>query len=352
MSNPCVIFDSHHPKHYLTIRRLGDRCRRNGIDVIWTARKKDVLVQLMREDGLTPIVLTAAQDGLLRKLGELAIYDWKLARLARRHRPLALLGKAISLAHVGRLLGIPSILINDDSAQANPQYRYLGYPFATRVLTADCLTESYGPRQHTYPGLMELAYLHPDAFTADPGIRRELGLESSQRIFLVRLVAFKAYHDAAETGISRELLGRLVTKLSMAGTVYISSEGPLYGDFANYRFPLAANRLHHVIAASDLVLGDGVTVCVEAALLGRPAIFFGSYARKLAYFRALRDRFGLVLDFLPGDENEFLGKIDELLTQSDALQQWSERRNKMLSVWTDPTEVYWKELMEYVAVGA
>ena len=89
------------------------------------------------------------------------------------------MGKAISLAHVGRFLGIPSLLINDDSAEANPQYRYLGYPFAHRILTAECLGESYGSRQRTYPGLMELAYLHPNAFAPDAGIREELGVDSS-----------------------------------------------------------------------------------------------------------------------------------------------------------------------------
>src|SRR5919109_667548 len=122
MTKPCVIFDSHHPKHYLAIRQLGRRCAQHGIEVIWTARDKDVLVDLMCEDGLDPVVFTQAKDGLLQKLGELVVYDWRLARLARRYRPLAMLGKAISLAHVGRLLGIPTILINDDSAAANPQY--------------------------------------------------------------------------------------------------------------------------------------------------------------------------------------------------------------------------------------
>src|SRR5690606_27652427 len=78
LRRPCVLFDSHHPKHYLTVRALARRCRHQGWDVVWTARRKDVLLDLMREDGLDPIVLTNAQPGLVRKLTELLAYDWKL----------------------------------------------------------------------------------------------------------------------------------------------------------------------------------------------------------------------------------------------------------------------------------
>lgn len=340
---PRVIFDSHHPKHYLTVRALGRRCLSQGIEVVWTAREKDVLVDLMRQDGIDPIVLTAGGGGLASKLLELAVYDWKLARLARRVQPRVLMGKAISLAHVGRLLGIPSILINDDSAAANPQYRYLGYPFAHRILTAECLGENYGPRQRNYPGLMELAYLHPDAFAPDPAIRDVLGLAPGERLFVLRLAAFKAYHDVGQQGLSPALVEQLIARLSQAGRLYIVSETPLVGEYAQYKLPVPANRLHHVLAASDLVLGDGLTVCVEAALLGRPAIAFGSYIGKHAYTRVLEDRFGLLHGFTPDRTNEFLDRVEKLL-RPGAIEEAAKGRCRMLSEWRNPTDVYWEEL--------
>ena len=135
-TRPRVIFDSHHPKDYLAIRKLGQRCLDHGMQVLWTIHDKDVMLPLIRENGYEPLVLTRAQKGLVRKLCELIVYDWKLAALARRVRPLALVGKTVTLAHVGWLLGIPTLLINDDSAAANPQYRYLAMPFATRIVTS------------------------------------------------------------------------------------------------------------------------------------------------------------------------------------------------------------------------
>ena len=340
---PCVIFDSHHPKHYLTVRALAGRCRASGVEVVWTGRRKDVLIDLIRQDGHEPVVLTAAQNGVVRKLGELALYDWKLARLAMRLRPQALVGKTVSLTHVGRLLGIPSILINDDSAEQNPQFKYLGYPFATRILTSESLGESYGPRQRTYPGLMELAYLHPKVFTPDPGIRRELGVAPDARIFVLRLAAHDAYHDVGCAGLSPRAVERLVERLQRAGRVFLVSEAALPDHLARLGLPVPANRLHHVLAACDLVVGDGLSVCVEAALLGRPAIVVGSYVGKIAYARILEERFGLIRGFKPHQETEVFSTVESLL-RPEAANLWQQRYAEMLTVWHDPTEVYWEEL--------
>lgn len=346
---PLVIFDSHHPKDYLAIRQLGQRCRDYGIDVLWTIHDKDVMVPLMRENGDEPIVLTRAQKGLVRKLGELVVYDWKLTALARRVRPLALVGKTVTLAHVGRLLGIPSLLINDDSAAANPQYRYLAAPFATRIVSADCLGEEYGAKQRSYPGLMELAYLHPDVFAPDPAIRAELGLAREERLFLIRLAAFDAYHDVGGRGLSSDLLGEVLARLEPLGRTFIVSEAPLEGALQRYRLPVAASRLHHVIAAADLVLGDGLTVCVEAALLGVPALAVGSYVGKHRYAEEIEHRFGLMHGFKPEQEEVFFTRLDELLRHPDLRETWARRRAAMLATWCDPTDVYWEELKRLIA---
>lgn len=340
-----VIIDSHHPKHYLSLRRLGRRCLANGIDVIWTAREKDVLVDLIREDGFEPVVLTRARRSLAGKLAELAAYDWRLFRLARRIRPIALIGKAISLAHVGRTLGIPGILINDDSAKANPQFRYLGYPFAHRILTGECLDEDYGRRHRRYPGLMELAYLHPDAFTPDLGIRSELGLVGTERLFILRLAAYDAYHDVGQQGLGPALVERLVERLAAAGRLLIVSEAPLPESLARFRYPLAANRLHHVLAAADLVVGDGLSVCVEAALLGTPALTVGSWWGRHAYTRVLDERFGLLIGFQPTEADLILERIDALLATDELARIWAERQARMLEEWSDPTDAFWEELV-------
>src|SRR5690606_29908381 len=193
-------------------------------------------------------------------------------------------------------------------------------------------------------GLMELAYLHPAAFTPDAGIRDELNVGPRTRLFVMRLVAFDAYHDVGQKGFSRAMVDRIARRLSAAGRLYIVSEAPLPGDLGRFKMPLPASRLHHVLAASDLVLGDGPTVSVEAALLGRPAIVYGSYFRKLAYFHTLARRFRLIEGFPTGAEDALFSRIEEMLADGDLLGRWAARRMSMLAQWRDPTDVYWEEL--------
>ena len=346
MSTPCAIFDSHHPKHYLMLRQLGRRCRNNGINVVWTGRKKDVLIDLMREDGLDPVVLTVEKKGLIGKLGELLVYDWKLARLARKCQPFALVGKTISVAQVGKVLGIPSLVINDDSAAANPQFKYLGYPLADRIVTPDCLNEDYGSRHRTFPGLMHLAYLHPNVFTPDPAVREELGVDSETKLFLVRLAAFQAYHDVGAQGMTPALLSEVIERLDAVGRVFISSEAPLPANLDSLRLPVAASRLHHVLAACNLVIGDGLSVVVEAALLGTPAIALGSYVKthsSFEFWRIVEQKYRLMFAFEPESDILF-EKLDELLGTEEVKREWETRRRAMLEDWGDPTDVFWDEL--------
>lgn len=343
-----ILIDSHHPKHYLTLRAFGEKCRENDIDVVWTARDKDVLLRLMREDGVTPHVLTTARSGLVRLAGELLAYDWKLMRLARQHKPLALFGKTISIAHVGRLLRIPSVIINDDDAAANPQYPRLGYPFAHRIITPDCLDEDYGPRHRKFPGLCELAYLHPDTFSPDPDIRRELGVDGDARIFLIRTVALRASHDVGQKGLSAELVSKVLEVLEERGRVFISSEAPLHRDFEKYRPPISASRMHHVLAAADLLIGDSQTMAAEAAVLGTPSLRLNSFVGRISYLENLENRFGLTFGFRPNQEVEFLAKLGDLLAMTNLRQEFERRRKAMLAVLRDPTDVFWDELCRCV----
>jgi len=141
----------------------------------------------------------------------------------------------------------------------------------------------------------------------------------------------------------------VIRRLEPQGRVFIVSEAPLMGDLARFRLPTAASRLHHVIAACDLVLGDGLTVCVEAALLGVPAIAVGSYIGKHSYSEVIEKRFGLMFGFRPERSAEMLLCLERLLHEPGIRDEWRGRRAAMLELWGDPTEVYWDELCTAIA---
>ncbi len=348
MTKTSVIFDCHHPKHYLALRQLGSWCSESGIKVIWTAREKDVLVDLMRSDGNIPFVMTRSKRGLLGLFGELVTYDFKLLKLANKKKPAVLMGNSISIAHVGKLLKIPALLINDDDAKANPQYPLLGYPFATRIITPDCLKENYGKKHRSYPGLHELAYLHPKVFHPDPAIRAKLNIPHGKKIFLIRTVALAASHDVGEQGLSREIVEQLVSFLSTKGVVFISSEIELTGGLAAYRFPLPSSMLHDMLAECDLFIGDSQTMAAEAAIVGTPSIRMNSFVNRIAYLDELEDRFDLTYGYKPDQINEMLARIELIVKDSESKHAWRRKRDKMLRSWVDPTAVFWDELCRFI----
>lgn len=344
-----VLFDNHHPKHYLTVRQLANRCETNGIDIIWTARDKDVLVELMRADGLQPYVFTTAQKGLINLLGELLVYDWKLYRLARRIRPMALLGKNISVSHVGWLTGIPSVVINDDPAKANPQYPRLAYPFATRIVTPDYLDEDYGDKHVTYSGLCELAYLGPKNFEPDPAVRTELGLSENDRFFLIRTVALQASHDIGAKGLEKDFIAEIIRRLTPIGRVFISAEGDISSEYSELRLRLDPSRIHHVLAAADLLICDSQTMAAEAAVLGTPSLRMNNFVGRIPYLELLETKFELTYGFSPGKKAELLARLEDLLYDTSLQDTWLRRRDMMLQQWSDPTDIFWQELQRVMS---
>lgn len=348
MQKPCVLFDSHHPKHYLTLRQLSYKCLENGIDVIWTARDKDVLVDLIRASGATPYVLTTSQKGLFHLFGELIVYDLKLIRLVNRCRPFALMGNSISITHAGKILGIPSILINDDDAKANPQYPYLGYPFASRIITPDCLQENYGPKHRKYNGLHELAYLHPRVFAPDLSIREALNMAHGEPFFLIRTVALKASHDMGAKGLPIDLIKKIIQTLLPKGRVFISSESPLAQEFEKYRLPVSAERMHDVLAACELLIGDSQTMAAEAAVLGTPSVRMNSFVERISYLNQLEHRYGLTYGFKTDNGQAMLDKIELLLSVNNLAAVWKAKQDKLLKEMVDPTEIFWNELKQFI----
>jgi hypothetical protein len=74
----------------------------------------------------------------------------------------------------------------------------------------------------------------------------------------------------------------------------------------------------------------------EAAALGVPSVRSSSFSGSLAVFRDLRDRYALVSEFRPGDDDAFLRAVDEIAAGRDR-GVWQERRARLLAEKRDLT---------------
>ena len=202
-----------------------------------------------------------------------------MLRIVRKHKPDVMIGTDIVIAHIGKLLGIPSIILNEDDAAAVPLFAKYGFPYCTIALAPQSTdVGSFADKHIQYPGYHELAYLHPDHFQPDEQLLKDL-LGGDQPHFIIRAASLTAHHDEGRTGIDDELALCIIEELQPKGKVIISAERELGAALEPYRVSFHPKHLHHVLATASLYVGDSQTMAAEAAVLGVPSIRFNDFRR-------------------------------------------------------------------------
>lgn len=279
-----------HPAHFHMLKNVFPVLNERGIETQILIKKKDVLENLLKASGfaytnIQPQGRNPSTLGIIKGLFE---RDWEIFKWCRREKPDVLVGTSTEITHVGKLLGIPSIVLNEDDADQVPRFAKLGYPFATRILApVSCRVGKWEYKATKYEGYHELAYLHPDHFQLDPTIKQKFNL--ADKYFILRFSGLDAHHDEGKTGIDDELALKIIDLLLPHGAVYITSERPLRPDLDNYRMPVAPEHIHQVMAGASMFIGDSQTMAAEAAVLGVPSIRFNDFVGKLGYLEELQD---------------------------------------------------------------
>ena len=336
-----VLFDIVHPAHVHFYRHLHGELTAAGHEVQVVARDKEVTLDLLAALGI-PHRWTgrAGATSRIRQAQELVVRDAFLLREARAFRPDVVLTRNPAGVHAGRLVGAKTVFDSVDGRAAGWQFR-LGAPLAHVITSPAWLEEDYGARHRRYRGPKELAYLHPDRFTPDPAVRAELGLGPDERLVVVRLVANDAAHDSSTQGIDPGLARHIVEQAGTAARVVISAERALPTDLAPLAMALPPARIHDVLAAADLLVGDSGSMSAEAAVLGTPALrlsswvgpvrgYLGRLERDHGLVRcftpdqapAFRDALGAALIDLPGGKARARVAAAELIEVSDDVTAW------------------------------
>lgn len=328
-----ILFDIVHPAqvHFFknAIWRLQDR----GDEVVVTARKKDIALDLLGVLGIEYTCISDKGSNLAAMGWELLVRDMRLIKIARRFRPDVMIARVgVSVGPVGKLLGVPTV-IYDDMEHAKLQAA-IGMTFATYICTGLGYYRDFGKRHVRFRGSPVLSYLGPNCFEPDPEPLGESGLDPDEPYIFMRTVSWGASHDIGRAGAGESDLQEAVERLSRFGRVIISSEEPLSEPLSRYANPVPVDQMHNLLAFASLCLVEGGTMAAESAVLGVPAICLGTY--DFGYLRALENDYGLI--FRSGSMEGAIEKAEELLTQPDLKEAWQEKRKKMLAESDDVVE--------------
>lgn len=321
-----------HPAHFHLFRVVIDRLKAGGHEVVLLIKKKDVLEELVRSQGwdYTNINPEGRADHKLAIAWKLLKRDFKVLQIARRFRPQVMAGTSAEIAHVGKLLGIPSFVFNEDDASVVPYFARLAYPLASHIVAPDCCgVGKWADKKIGYAGYHELAYLHPNHFTPD---RSQIGaLEKDGRpYFLLRFAQLTAHHDEGKSGISTVVARKLVETLTPHGSVFITSERPLEPEFEPYRIRIHPSKMHHAMAFASLYIGDSQTMAAEAAVLGVPSVRFNDFVGKIGYLQDLEER-GLSVGIPSTQPERLLTAVSQMLIDLPGIRAaWSRNQEAML----------------------
>lgn len=335
-----VLFYMGHPAHFHLFKNIIRNLERKGNQISILIKKKDILEDLLRNGKYSyhNILPEGRKDNKVGIALGLIKRDLRLLRFCLNSRPDILVGTSSEIGHVGTLLKIPSINVNEDDADVVPLFSKISYPWSTYVLSPSvCNNGKWELKTVKYNGYHELAYLHPNHFTPDKKIV-ESYFSADSPFFLIRFAKLSAHHDAGIRGISDEIAKTIIEKLEPFGRVYITSERSLTPDFEKYRISINPLDIHHVMAFASMYIGDSQTMAAEAGVLGTPFIRFNDFVGRIGYLNELENKYKLGFGVKPDHPKKLLEVISEILVMPDYKNIFQARRIQMLKEKIDLAE--------------
>lgn len=328
-----ILFHLGHPAHFHLFKNTIKNLKIKGHQTLIVIKKKDVLESLLINEGLD--FVNILPEG--RKSNKFSIalgllkQDLGVFKIARKEKPDLLVGTSVPITHIGKLLNIPSVNVNEDDADVVPLYSKLAYPWANSILAPIvCRMGNWATKTVFYQGYHELAYLHPNNFTPNKEIATKY-VDIEKPYFILRFAKLGAHHDAGISGLSDNIALKLIETLKPFGKVYITSEREFSKALEPYRIKINPIDMHHVMAFASLYIGDSQTMAAEAGVLGIPFIRFNDFVGRISYLDEFENKYQLGYGFKTNNIDKFFKKVEELLEMTNRKEIFQERRKKMLS---------------------
>jgi len=324
------LFDIGHPAHVHLFKNFIIHLKKEGHKVVVVSRKKDVTEILLDHYKIDHHPVTKAATNKYGMLKELLVRNKFIFHLHKKHKFDAAFGTSASIGFLKLKYGVPAYNFNEDDDDVMKLYSFLAYPFATKIINPDCLKfKKWRDKRILYPSYHELAYLHPNNYIPDRNIVKSYNLEPGKYV-IIRLSALKAHHDTGINGISYEVLEQIEERLSEYQIIKSKEQTKEY--------QIKPWDMHHVLAYAKMIISDSQTMTAEAAVLGRPSVRINDFVGRISYLEELEHKYGLTYGIKPGQEEELLEKISNLLSERNSENNWKHKRAIMLRDKVDLTE--------------
>jgi len=320
-----------HPAQYHFFKNIVKNLQKNN-KIRYLIKTKEVLESLLIGDkveykNILPEGRKSTKTGVVWGLIKREV---KVLNEALKFKPDIMLGGDPSVAHIGKLLRIPVLIVSEDDATVISELSRITYPFASHIIAPDaCDCGRWNNKKISYAGYMKLAYLHPNYFLHKPVVTKS--------IILIRTSMLEAYHDNGIGGLSESILSKIIKYVNNKHTIFISSENKLSSAFNKYTLEINPSKLHNLLAKTAMLISDSQSMSMEAAMLGVPSIRYSDFAGRIGVLEELEKKYGLTFGIRTGQTDQLFAKIQELLNTPKLADKFQKRREKMLSEKIDVT---------------
>ena len=343
-----LLFSLNHPAHYFLFKFIIINLKEKGHQIKIVIKDKDILEKLMILEGVQYHKFFRIRN---RKNNFVSIFsnlileifkqDLQMYNTCMHYNPDVLIGTDVSISHVGKLLGIKSLIYNEDDYEINKSFCLATYPFADKIISPTYTSVgSYEYKKISYNGIQKMSYLNPKYYRPDSTIKEIANIGPNEKYFIIRLVNLTAGHDIYENhkGINVVNLRKIIRKLKPHGKIFISSEDDLSKEFEKYKIKIPLNRMHDFMSFAEIFIGDSQTMCAEAGLLGTPFIRINDFVGKIQYLADIEENFEMGQGFRPSEINKALIFLEKLLHTSGIKLEWQEKSKRAFKEKTDIVE--------------
>lgn len=334
-----ILFYLGHPAQYHFVKNTVARLKNDGHEVLILIKTKDILEDLLKEDGVEYENIQRQPRGN----GKLAILKASFQRTrevlkhAKSFEADVLIGTDSSVAQAAKLIRKPAITVLEDDYDVIKNLAKLTFPFSDCILVpAVCKVGPYEHKKVGYNGYMKLAYLHPNVFQPDRQVLSKYNIEDG--CVLIRLAKLAAHHDVGINGLNVDLVRKVISMTEQQSRkVYITSETDLDESLRPYQLKIHYKDVHHVLAFAGMLVSDSQSMSVEAAMLGVPSLRFSDFAGRISVLEELEQRYQLTFGIPTKDAHKLVSMLNGLLAMPDMGATFQNRRKSMLAEKIDVT---------------
>jgi len=332
-----------HPAHYHLFKNTIAELKSRGHTVFILIKTKDILEDLLNNSDLEyfNMLKGGRKDTKLGIVWGVVRKEIQLFRFCLKYKPDLLIGTMAEIAaHVGKVLNIPSINVNEDDARIIYTFSKITNPFITHLLSPEaCDNSEWNYKTIKYKGYHKLTYLHPNQFTPDEEIFHKYSF-LTRPYFIIRFVKLTAHHDRGARGINTRIAENLISVLKPYGNIWISSERELEPEFEKYRLKIDPLDIHNVMSFAKIFIGDSQSMAVEAAMLGVPFIRFNDFIGKIGVLNEIENKYKLGYGIRTNEEEKLFTILQEMLDNPNLSNEYKAKRDTMLSEKIDVTQFY------------